>query len=63
MCLLNISKDTVFYYLNQEHEVYAFDYKDEDVLNLKYETVNDILSMLKDERHLYFIVEKEDEDK
>lgn len=62
MLLLTIFKDTVFYHLEEGYEVYAFDYKNEDVMNLTNETVSFILSMLKDERYLYFIV-KEDEDK
>ncbi len=62
MYVVSISKDAVFYYLNQEHEVYAFDYKDEEVVNLRHEIVEDIWSMTKDDDNVFFILE-EDKDK
>lgn len=63
MFVVNVPKDCVFGFLSQGHEVYAFDYKQDCVSNLKYESVNMILELFQCEYLVYFIIKEEKESK
>ena len=63
MYVVNIPKDLVFCYLNDNADVYAFDSHEEETLCLRCETVNFVLNMLKDERYVFFIIRENDNEK
>lgn len=59
--VINVMPETIFKYLKEGTDVYSFDTNKEEITDLLYETVDEVLSHSKNDARVFFIIVESEE--